>query len=60
MRKTTKWKYDVFEELRRILCDCEEHSRMARKGGKASKFQMTNENTEIKIVSIMNVSMLAA
>jgi hypothetical protein len=32
---------------------------MARKGGKASKFQMTNENTEIKIVSIMNVSMLA-
>lgn len=33
VRKTTKWAVTINDELKRILIDCEEWSKMARKGG---------------------------
>ena len=33
VRKTTKWAVSVNDELRRILIDCEQWSKMARHGG---------------------------
>ena len=60
MRKTTKWKYDAFDELRKICIDCELHLQMARKGGKTSKFLNTTENTEIKLDKIFYVSKFAS
>lgn len=58
VRKTTKWKFDASQELRHILTNCEQHSMMARRGGKASPFHLNRDSEEIKIDRIMDVSRL--
>ena len=58
VRKTTKWAVTINEELRRILIDCEEWSKMARHGGIQSDLldARRNQNEHIQIGAISNVS----
>ena len=59
MRKTTKWAVTANEELRRILIDCEEWSKMARHGGIDSDLldaDRKGANENIKISGISQVS----
>ena len=58
VRKTTKWAVTINEELRRILIDCEEWSKMARHGGIQSNLleERRNQNEHIQIGAISNVS----
>lgn len=61
MRKTTKWAVTANEELRRILIDCEEWSKMARHGGIDSDLldaDRKGANENIKISGISQVSAL--
>ena len=60
VRKTTKWAVTSNEELRRILIDCEEWSKMARRGGIQSDLlnkdrQGANENIEIARISAVSI-----
>ena len=55
VRKTTKWAVTSHEELRFILIDCEEWSKMARRGGNSSELleerKMQNEHIDIGTIS---------
>lgn len=56
VRKTTKWAVTSHDELRDILIDCEEWSKMARRGGIQSDLlqerQASNEQIDIGSISI--------
>ena len=56
VRKTTKWAVTSHEELRFILIDCEEWSKMARRGGNYSELleerKSQNEHIDIGSISI--------
>jgi len=55
VRKTTKWAVTANEELRRILIDSEEWSKMARHGGIQSDLleaDRKNSNEHMKISAI--------
>ena len=61
VRKTTKWAVTANEELRRILIDSEEWSKMARHGGIQSDLldpDRKNSNEYIKVAAISLVSPL--
>jgi len=54
----TKWAVTINEELRHILIDCEEWSKMARHGGIQSDLlgARRNQNEHIQIGAITKVS----
>ena len=50
-KKTTRWSVMQVEDLRVILLDCEEHSKLARKGGTSSVLRLDRQdaNEDLKI-----------
>ena len=56
VRKTTKWAVTINDELKRILIDCEEWSKMARHGGGQSHLLDKNRQSGDEHIDISGIT----